>query len=326
MEEGKIPVEILKKIIYKNLGTLRNDVLVHSGIGEDCSIIDFGEQVAVLSSDPITVSDNKSGYLSVIINCNDIASCGANPIGILSTILLPVGTSEDKLKKIVDEINNAAIDNGIEVLGGHTEVTKSVNKPLISTTVIGIAKKDEYVKTGGARIDDDVIITKDIGIEGTCIIAYNYADLLAKEFSYDFVKNSQSFIRDISVIKEGLIASQNGANSMHDITEGGLLGAAYEIAEASNVGITIFDEKIPIRKETKKICEYFNINPLKLISSGSMLITAKSGEKIIEKLKKNKIKGTIIGKITDSDKYLIKNGEMINILPPESDEIYKLRK
>lgn len=326
LEIGKIPVEVMKRSIFPYLGTKRKEVLVHSQLGEDSSIIDFGEYVAVLSTDPITAADKLSGFLSVIISCNDLAACGAEPIGILTTILLPEGTEEQMLKNIMQEIDKASKMIGIEVLGGHTEVTQAVNKPVISTTAIGIARKGKYITSKGAKIGDDVIVTKALGLEGTAILATDYEDLLIKHFGKDFVLKAQSFINEISVIEEGLIASQNGANAMHDITEGGVLGATYEISEASGLGIEIYEEKLPFRRETKEICKFFGLNPLKLISSGSMLITAEDGNRIVKALSEKGIQATIIGKIVKEGRYLITSSGKEKILPPEKDEIYRADK
>jgi len=324
MKEGKVPADVLSKFVYTNLGLKRNDVLVHSGIGEDCSVIEVGEYAVILSSDPITASNNLSGYLSVIISCNDIVSCGAKPIGVLETILLPSGSDEELLHDIMKEIDRGAKELNIEVLGGHSEVTSSVNKPIISTTAVGICERNKFVKTGGAKLNDDVIVTKSLGLEGTFIIANDYYDILKKHISLKTLDNAKSFINELSVVKDGLISAEHGANSMHDITEGGLLGAAYEIAEASKKGIEIYNDLIPIREETKIICSFFNIDPLKLISSGSMIITSSDGSKLVNELKKQNIEATIIGKITEHGKFLIDEDKKIEILPPDSDEIYKI--
>lgn len=326
MEIGKVPAEILKSSVYPYLGIKRDEVLVHSGLGEDCSVIDFGEYVAVLSTDPITAADKSSGYLSVIISCNDIASCGAKPIGILSTIILPENANEVVLHNIMKEINKAANKLNIEVLGGHSEVSNTVNKAIISTTAIGMAKRDEYITTKGAKPNDDVIVTKALGLEGTAIIANDYEILLKKHFTLEFVKKAQDFLNEISVIEEGLTAAKNGANAMHDITEGGILGAAYEIAEASNVGIEIYENKLPLRPETKEICKFFKIDPLKLISSGSMIITSSNGSKIVNALNKIGIPSNIVGKIKENGKYIITSKGKKEITPPERDEIYLINK
>lgn len=325
MEIGKVPADVFKKSVMPYLGIMQKEVLVHSKLGEDCSIIDFGDKVAVLSTDPITAANKMSGFLSVIISCNDIASSGAKPLGILSTILLPDKTDESVLHNIMKEIDKAAKKINIEVLGGHTEITSSVNKPIISTTAIGIADKNSYITTKGAKLGDDIIITKSVGLEGTSILASDYEDLLTKYFDKQFIQRAQGFINEISVIEEGLIAGQNGANAMHDITEGGILGAAYEIAEASGLGILIYEDKIPIREETQKICNIFGINPLKLISSGSMMISTSKKDEIINALEKEGIKATVVGKITEKGKYLVTSQGKITIPSPCKDEIYKVK-
>jgi len=319
---GKVPPEILKTSVYPFLGNRRKEVLVHSGLGEDCSIIDYGENVAVVSTDPITGADKNSGYIGVYISTNDIAACGAKPIGIMVTLLLPAGSNETMLKDIMEGIHKGANSIGIEVLGGHSEITDGVVKPIISVTALGIAKKDEYVTSSGAKPGDDVIITKALGLEGTAILAADYEDILKEKLGNELVSRAKAFIDNIGVVEEGITAAKVGVSAMHDITEGGLLGAAYEIAEASGVGMEIFEEDLAIYPETKAICEFFQINPLGLISSGSMLICTPKGKEVIEALKSKGIRATIVGKVTKKDKILISKGNQSLIIPPERDELY----
>jgi hydrogenase expression/formation protein HypE len=319
---GKVPPDILQKSVYPFLGTKRNEVLVHSGLGEDCSIIDFGSQVAVISCDPITGADNHSGWLSVFVSCNDIAACGAKPIGILTTVLLPQGSTQGELTAIMKGIHEAAKSIKIEVLGGHSEITAAVTKPVICTTAMGVAKKDAFVTSSGAKPGDDVIVTKAIGLEGTAILATDFENFLIDKIPESQIKTAQKFIHKISVISDGLVAAKAGVSAMHDITEGGLLGACCEIAQASGVGIKIYKESIPILPETISICEAFKINPLGLISSGSMLICTPDGNRVLSSLKSMDIPATIIGTITQKDKYIVSNGSKIPIVLPERDELY----
>lgn len=323
---GKVPPEILKRVVYPHLGVMRKEVLVHSGFGEDCSIIDFGNNVAVVSTDPITGANKNSGYLSVFVSCNDIAACGANPLGIMVTLLLPEGTDENRLKDLMEGIHNAANEIGVEVLGGHSEITDAVVKPIISVTALGIAKRNEYVTSSGAKAGDDVIVTKALGLEGTAILAFDYEELLKKRIPAELLHSAKSFIEKIGVIEEGLAAAKVGASAMHDITEGGLLGAAYEVAEASGVGIKIIKDKLPILPETKAICDFFQIDPLCLISSGSMLICTPKGNEVLEALESRGIDAYIVGKITEKEKLLISGDNHISILPPERDELYTAKK
>lgn len=319
---GKVPTEILKNSVYPFLGNKREEVLVHSGLGEDCSVIDYGDNVAVISTDPITGANKNSGYIGVYISTNDIAACGARPIGIMVTLLLPAGSDETMLKDIMEGIHKGANRLGVEVLGGHSEITDGVVKPIISVTALGIAKKNEYVTSSGAKPGDDVIVTKALGLEGTAVLASDYEDILNKALGCEAVLKAKSFIENLEVVEEGIAAAKVGVTAMHDITEGGLLGAAYEVAEASGVGMEILEENLPIYPETKAICEFFQINPLGLISSGSMLICTPKGKEVIEALKSKGISATIIGKITQKDKILISKGSSSIIIPPERDELY----
>lgn len=323
MKTGKIPPEILKKTVYPFLGTKRNEVLVHSGFGEDCCVIDFGDYVAVASSDPITGADTEGGYLSVFVSCNDVAACGAKPIGVLITLLLPVGSTEDRLHHIMESIDRACREIGIEVLGGHTEITPAVTKPVISATAIGMARKDKLVTSSGARPGDDIIVTKYIGLEGTAILALDFEGFLKERLPEETVKKAQQLVKNISVIEDGLTAGAVGVSAMHDITEGGLLGAVWEITEASGVGAEIYADRIPILPETRAICEVLGIDPLGLISSGSMLICTRKGEEVVRALSEKSIPATIIGSITSEGRYIIKSGQKIPIAPPERDELFR---
>ena len=172
MEIGKIPPEILNRIVLNPINHFalkRNDVFLRPKTGEDCSAVLFGEELCILSADPITGAEQDIGYIAVHINCNDIASSGAEPIGILLTILLPEGSSEVVLSDIMEGAYEAAKETGIEILGGHTEVTNAVNKALVSAAVIGRTDKNHFISTGGAKVGQDVIMTKCAGLEGTVI-------------------------------------------------------------------------------------------------------------------------------------------------------------
>lgn len=324
MKAGKLNWDDLKTIIDENKSVKREEVRVRSGIGEDCCVVNYGDYECVLSTDPITGSDSMIGKLAVHINCNDIASCGVEPLGIMVTILLPVTATLDDVKRIMKEMDEETKKLNVEILGGHTEVTEAVNKIVVSCTVIGKAKKNKAVATSGAKVDDDIIVTKKIGMEGTAIVLNDYYDKVKEFLTEEEINFGKSFIDSISVVKEGKVAGEFGVNSMHDITEGGLLGALWEVAEASELGFKIYEDKVPMSEITKKICSRFEIDPLRFISSGSMLITCKNGEKLIDKLKENHIGCSLIGKIVDKGGIVIKANESVEVTPPERDELFKL--
>lgn len=324
LKAGKVPPELLKSSVYPYVGKLRKEVLVHSGFGEDCSIIDFGDSVAVLSTDPITGADIHSSHLAVYVSCNDVAACGAVPIGILVTLLLPIGSSESLLKELMKGINKAANKVGIEILGGHSEITSTVSKSIISTTAIGITGKDKYVTSSGAKPGDAIIVTKTLGLEGSAILASDFEEFLNKKLPRETIEKAKNFIEKISVVDDGIIASKVGVSAMHDITEGGLLGACYEVAEASRVGVEIYQDLFPILPETQDICKAFGINPLGLISSGSMLICTPFADEVIAALTENKINATVIGKVTSQEqgKFMVSSDKKYPIIPFERDELY----
>lgn len=324
MKAGKLNWDDLRNIIEGNRGVLRDEVVVHSGIGEDCAVINFGDWDCVLSTDPITGAGKNMGKLAVNINCNDVASSGAEPVGIMVTILAPEGTRIEEIKELMNEIGAECSRLGIEIMGGHTEVTAAVNKMIVSCTVIGKSSRGKTVATGGARAGDDIIVTKYLALEGTSIIINDMEEKVKDVLTAEELAEGRSFVQLLSVIKEGSIAGRFGVNSMHDITEGGVLGALWEMAEASGAGFDVEYEKMPIRPVTLKACEKLNIDPLRLISSGSMLITAHNGGELVKMLEKEGINAAVIGKITEGKGRMSRAGVYEEVLPPERDELFKI--
>ena len=328
MEIGKIPPEILNKIVLNpinHFAVKRNDVFLRPKTGEDCSAVLFGEELCILSADPITGAEQDIGYIAVHINCNDIASSGAEPIGILLTVLLPEGSSEAVLCDIMEGAYEAAKEIGIEILGGHTEVTNAVNKTIVSGAVIGRTDKNHFISTGGAKVGQDVIMTKCAGLEGTVILAKEYETILSKKIDTHLLQKAKSMRGFLSVIKESRIAKNMGATAMHDVTEGGILGAIWEVADCSGTGIIVELEKIPVKEETRAICHAGKISPYELISSGSMIITAFDGKKIVQALSEQGIESAIIGKITEKEKQIIENGKISILNQPKSDALYNVK-
>lgn len=323
MKAGKLNWDDLKGIIEEAKSVKREEVLVSNAIGEDCAIIDFKDNKCIVSTDPITGANKGSGTLAVNINCNDIAASGGEPLGILVTILAPTNATLDDIKNIMKEIDKECKKLNVEVIGGHTEVTEAVNKMVISCTVLGKSKKP--IPTNGASIGDDIIVTKDLALEGTFIIVNDNIKNCRSFITEDELKEGMSFGSNLSVLEEGKIASKFKVTSMHDITEGGLLGALWEMAKAAEVGFEIYEESLPIREISKKLCNKLKINPLRLISSGSMLIVTSQGKKLIKELESKGIKGTIIGKIIEDKGFIICNNEKIEVEPPLRDELFNIK-
>lgn len=325
MKAGKLNWDDLKSIIEDNRQVMREEVKIRSGIGEDCTVVNFGSYECVLSTDPITGAETNAGRLAVHVNCNDIASSGVEPLGILVTILAPEGTSLEDIKGVMNEIKEETVKLNVEILGGHTEITRAVNKMIISCTVIGRGEKGRAVATSGAKEGDDIVVTKLLCLEGTSIIVNDYEDKIRDILTKDEIVEAKNYINSISVVKEGTIAGKLGVNSMHDITEGGVLGALWEVAEASNLGFKVYEDKMPISTITSKICNKYSIDPLGLVSSGSMLITTRDGSELVKILNKEGIKASIIGKIIKGKSVLIdSNAVEKEVFPPERDQLFVL--
>lgn len=325
MEIGKVPTEVLKEVIFSNIKHRRKEVLVRPNIGEDCAVVDFGDYVCVMSTDPITGAIKDIGSLAIHISCNDIASSGVEPLGIMLTIMAPPNTTKEDLSYVMAEANKAAASINVEIIGGHTEITDAVNRMIISATAIGRELKNKIVLSKGGKIGDAVFMTKHAGLEGVSIIARDLGEKLKDKVSHDVIKSAQEFSNNISVVKEGVLASSIGVNSMHDVTEGGIFGAVWEIAEVSGLGVEIYEDNISIRKETQEICKLFSINPMRLISSGVMVMTIPEEKKnlLLEAFNKEGIEVTEIGRIVEKGRTVIKGEEIRNLAPPDVDELYK---
>lgn len=326
MKVGKIPETVLKRSVFKQIKHRRDEVLVKPGVGKDCTALKLKEgEVIVLSTDPITGALNDIGTLAVHITANDIASSGAELVGIMLTIILPDGARESDLRDMMKEIEKACETLNIEVIGGHTEVSTAVNQPIITVTGVGKVLESEMIKPKAVKPGDEIVMTKWAGLEGTAIIAASKEEELLTRYTGSFIDGAKKFIDHISVVKEAYIAKKVGVNAMHDITEGGVYGALWEIAEGANVGLEIDLKKIPIKQETVEVCEFFDLNPYLLISSGCLLIATDKGNELIRELEKEGIQGTIIGKVTKGHERIVMNDDEVRYLePPKSDELYKV--
>ncbi len=326
MDTGKVSEVVLKRSVIGQIKKRREEVLVGAGVGEDCTAVELApDEIFVVSSDPITGTTKDIGLAAMHITANDLASSGAEPIGVMLTILLPEGFEEARLKALMKQLEEAAEALHMEIMGGHTEVTPVVNQPLVSVTGVGKVKKGKLLKTGGARPGQDVVLSKWIGIEGTAIIAKEKEDVLKQRFSQAFVERAKGFDQYISVVPEAKAALKVGAAVMHDVTEGGIFGALWEVAEASGVGLDIDLKKIPIRQETVEVCEVFDINPYLLISSGAMLMTGDNGYDLVAALEQEGIPAAVIGKVTEGRDRIVRNGEEKRYLePPKQDALYQI--
>ena len=301
---GKLPPEILKKYILSRVGVVDPSVIVGPSIGEDAAVIDIGDsKVLVAHVDPITGAVEFLGWLAVHIACNDVAVRGVRPRWLLPVLYLPENADLGLIDKITTQIDTAAKEVNAMVVGGHSEFTSGLTRPLISMTALGITEKGRYVTTSGARVGDVVLMTKTVGVEGTAILSTDFRDsLLRAGVPEDVIERGRGFLKMISVVKEALILSNAGIpTSMHDPTEGGLIGGLVEIAYASNKTLEVWEGKIPIAEETALMTKALGLDPLRLISSGVLVATVPQErvEEAIKLLNQYGIKATVIGRVNE---------------------------
>lgn len=323
---GKIPESVLKRSVLKQIHTKRKEVLLGAGVGEDCAALKLAEdEIFVLSTDPITGTAADIGHLALHVTMNDLASAGAEPIGVMLTILLPEHAQEADLKKMMGQMELVCDELSVQIMGGHTEVTKAVNQPIISVCGVGKAKAGSLVSTAGVHPGDDILASKWIALEGTSIIAKEKEAELLQRYPAELVRGAQGFDQYLSVLPEAKVAVRSGVSAMHDVTEGGIFGALWEMAEGSGVGLEIDLRKIPIKQETVEVCEFFHINPYELISSGCMLMASPHGNALLRELEKAGIHAAVIGKATaGNDRVLLNEEERRFLEPPKPDELYNL--
>ncbi|MBP3457835.1 MAG: AIR synthase family protein [Lachnospiraceae bacterium] len=325
MKIGKVPENVLKRSILKQIKTKRPEVLVGAGVGEDCAAIALEpDEVMVLSTDPITGTTQDIGRWAVMVSANDIASSGAEVIGMLVCAMLPPDITEPEIREVMEQIETSCEELHIQVVGGHTEITDAVTRPVLTFTGIGKVKKDRLLATKGARPGQDVVVTKWVGLEGTSILAKEREQMLLEKFPRHLIDEAKAYEQMMSVVPEAAIAVKSNVSAMHDITEGGVFGALWEMAESAGVGLTIDLKKLPIKQATVEICNFFDINPYEMMSSGSMLIAADNGHDLVRELEKANIHGVVVGKVTDGNDRIVVNGDETRFLePPKTDELYK---
>lgn len=316
LRAGKVPPQILKQYVFPFLGAADSDVIHGPGIGRDAALIRIGRKIAVATTDPITGAIQKIGSYVIHICANDIATFGITPRWFLATILLPETFEAPMLKEIMSSMHSTAESLKISIIGGHTEITQGIMRPIIIGFMLGITEKNRYVTSSGAQPGDVLILTKGAAIEGTAILATERAEGLQKRLGKPLVKRAQNFLTQISVVPEALKAmSTNAVTAMHDPTEGGIANGLHELADASNVGFIINRQNLMIYKETQLICQQFDIDPLNLIASGAMLIAvkAKKVNVVLQTLEDSGISASQIG-------HLVKDATFRRIIEPNGSE------
>ncbi|MCP4628053.1 MAG: hypothetical protein GY850_31720 [bacterium] len=327
---GKLPNDLLREFLNQ-FGFQDPSVLINPGIGEDTAAVDVApEEVLVLKSDPITFATDAIGQYAVLINANDIATSGAKPRWLLTTLLFPCGVTPSEIHKVFQELKEFCRRWEITLCGGHTEITDAVTRPVVTGMMAGTVTRRKLIDKRNMAPGDRVLLTKGVAVEGTAIIAREFGDRLAQLGLADAdIEKGREFLANISIITEARLAAQSGATSaMHDVTEGGLATALEEMSIAGRHQIRIDLDAIPVFAETRKICRLLSIQPLGLIGSGSLLICCRESgcSSLMESIRQSGIEVACIGKVRDPGQgiHAIKKGRSTDWPRFEVDEITRL--
>lgn len=326
MKVGKISEAALQRSVLKQLKNRREEILFYGAVGEDCAAMRLSEgEISVFSSNPVTGSGKIQGALAVYSAVNNLASSGAEPVGVMITALLPENFKESHLKELAEQIEEVCESLQIQVMGGHTEVTAAVKEPVFSVTAVGKAGEKELLRTKYAKANQDIVISKWIGMEGSVAIAAAKEKELLERFPKAMIDKVKGMLSNCCALPEAALAGKSGVSAMHDVSSGGIYGALYELSEAAGVGLEIDLRAIPIKQETVEICEYLGLNPYYLKSGGSMLMVCDHGQELVRILEKEGIHAAVIGRTTQAKaKAVLNAGEISYLERPKADELRKV--
>jgi len=330
---GKLPPDQLARLLQQ-IAVHDPSVLLGPGIGRDCAVIDFdGDHLLVAKSDPITFATDEIGWYAVQVNANDVATAGATARWFLATVLLPQTIEPAEIDRIFDQMRAACAEVGAIIVGGHTEVTTDLTRPIVMGTLLGTVARNRLIRPDGAQPGDAIILTKRLAVEATSIMAREKTEELLVAFDETFLQRCRHFLREpgISVLRDAQLAMQAGRiHAMHDPTEGGVATALNEMAVAAQVELHVDLDAVPIYPETQALCDYFGLDPWGVIASGSLLIAvgAAEADRVVEVLREDQIEATVIGRVIDkSDHPIVLAGfedRREPLRPFEQDEIAKL--
>jgi len=328
---GKLPPDLLAKILSQ-APIQDGRVISGPGIGLDCAVVEAGESLLVFKSDPITFATQEIGWYAVQVNANDIATSGATPRWFLATLLLPEeGTTPALVEAIFDQIRGACESLGISLIGGHSEITYGLERPILAGTLVGEVEKARLVTPQGLQPGDHLLITKGVPIEATAILANEFSGQLSAFLSNAELRKARHFLHEpgISVVRDAQIATQAGrVSGMHDPTEGGFYAAVWELAEASGYSLVVQPQAVPVPHLSGRICAGLGIDPLGAIASGALLLAApaEDAKKIMVALGKEGIPCKDIGRVEDGPTAAWQEvgGKRSPLPRPARDEIARL--
>jgi len=303
---GKIPIEILNSTVLRLTGAESEKVTTPARAGVDFAAVRAGNGYLVVSADPVTGVSRGIGTYAMRVSSNDVATCGHRPQFAECVMLLPEGTTAQGVGEIALQVHEAAKRLEVAIVGGHTEVTPRLSHPIVVVTAFSYV--DDYVTSADAKAGDTIVMTKTAGLEGTAVLG-----------------GSRKFLGQLSVVDEAVAAYRTGfVHAMHDCTEGGVLGAAYEMSLASGLGFELLEGKVPVAPETKKLCLQRGLDPLKLIGSGALLLAVERGKESEVTRALSPVRATIVGTFKKSGRVVVRwDGTKALLREAPEDELWR---
>jgi hydrogenase maturation factor/beta-phosphoglucomutase-like phosphatase (HAD superfamily) len=330
LPSGKLPNDLLREFLAE-FEFEDPSLLIHPGVGEDIAAVDVArEEVLVLKSDPITFATDAIGQYAVLVNANDIATAGATPRWLLTTLLFPPGSTPSAIGCVVRELRELTSRLGITLCGGHTEISDAVRRPVISGMMAGTVRRRDLIDKRRMRSGDRILLTKALAVEGTAIIAREFGrKLQALGMTAGEVQSCREFLDRISILPEAAVAAAvEGTSAMHDVTEGGIATALEELSAAGGFALKVKVDRIPIFPETRTLSRLLRFDPFGLIGSGSLLVCCrpKTAGRLAAQLRVKGIGVTMIGEVAErgSGVQAFKNERPTRWRSFEVDEIARL--
>ncbi|MCH5262393.1 MAG: AIR synthase family protein [Lachnospiraceae bacterium] len=324
MKRGKISENVLKRSVLKKIHNNRDEVINGAGVGADCAVLSFGEGYDVaLSVTPVSAPIEDICAYAIPMALNNIAAVGAQPVGVMLSVLLPEKAEETQLQQMMEQAQEICNGCGVDIIGGHTEVTAGIEEPIMTVSGIGKQSPEDTNSMRAIGPNQDIVISKWIGLEGTVRLARERREELSTRYPARMIEEAAAYDKYLSVIPEAATAMKSGVCGMHDVSRGGVFGALWELAQRAGVGLEIDLKKIPVKQETIEICEFFGLNPYELLSGGCLIMVTDDGEMLVESLAQEGIPAVIVGRTTKGNDRIIYNEDEKRYLDrPKTDQIY----
>lgn len=326
MKIGNVSQTVLRRSILKQLHTTREEAVITPSVEEMCSGIEVPDGKQVLFANTTLCGDEKDLAVFAMAHVlNDIATRGAEPVGVNLSILLPPHAYESRLKTMVEYAEQAAKEQGIQILNAKAEVSPVISKAIVTVFGVGTADKSSLSTSGMGKAGQDIVMLKWAGMEGMLRIVREKEKELEKRFVPAFMKQVKAFEGTLFSVRELQMAREYGVSAMHQITGGGIFAALWNLAEASGLGMEVSMKEIAMKQETIEICEYFHLNPYQMTSAGSVLLLTDDGKGLADLFRNRGIQAAVIGKMTDkNDRVIWNNSEKRYLDRPAQDELLKI--